>query len=236
MITAIPYVRRAGDVPVVTACRSGTRACLARRDPTLLGGLAIPVALYLRHPVAVMIPVTSPRMGVRQRPPGLLGLPSRFLTGAAAAAGIGLINSFGNLGGFAAPYATGALVRSHRKQPRRHVGGRDHGGVRGPGRRTEGHPRHRMVVATSPNEYSRLHCAPFRPVVFAALRAFLLYDFHDLDCARDSMTFASFFEKFPTRFKKVSRPLLCSVIAQGRFPGSKSASRAQVLRSSVCEI
>ena len=33
---------------------------------------------------------------------------SRFLTGAAAAGGIGLINSLGNLGGFAAPYATGA--------------------------------------------------------------------------------------------------------------------------------
>lgn len=36
-------------------------------------------------------------------------LPSQFLTGAAAAGGIGLINSLGNLGGFAAPYATGAL-------------------------------------------------------------------------------------------------------------------------------
>jgi nitrate/nitrite transporter NarK len=37
-------------------------------------------------------------------------LPSRFLTGAAAAGGIGLINSVGNLGGFVAPYATGALT------------------------------------------------------------------------------------------------------------------------------
>ena len=33
----------------------------------------------------------------------------RARAGAAAAGGIGLINSIGNLGGFAAPYATGAL-------------------------------------------------------------------------------------------------------------------------------
>ena len=41
--------------------------------------------------------------------PVVWALPSRFLTGAAAAGGIGLINSVGNVGGFAAPYATGAL-------------------------------------------------------------------------------------------------------------------------------
>lgn len=41
--------------------------------------------------------------------PSFWALPSRFLTGAAAAGGIGLINSVGNLGGFAAPYVTGAL-------------------------------------------------------------------------------------------------------------------------------
>ena len=34
---------------------------------------------------------------------------SRFLTGAAAAAGIALINTFGNIAGFAAGYVTGWL-------------------------------------------------------------------------------------------------------------------------------
>ena len=77
--------------------------------PLLLGGLAIPVALYLRHPVAVMVPVVIAAMGIFAALPVFWALPSRFLTGAAAAAGIGLINSLGNLGGFAAPYATGAL-------------------------------------------------------------------------------------------------------------------------------
>jgi len=36
-------------------------------------------------------------------------LPNEFLTGFSAAAGIALINCFGNLGGFAGPYAIGAI-------------------------------------------------------------------------------------------------------------------------------
>ena len=57
-----------------------------------------------------MIPVTITAIGVFSAIPSFWALPSRFLTGAAAAGGIGLINSVGNLGGFVAPYATGALA------------------------------------------------------------------------------------------------------------------------------
>lgn len=78
--------------------------------PLALGGLAIPVALYLRHPIAVMVPVTLAAIGIYSALPVFWALPSKFLTGTAAAGGIGLINSLGNLGGFAAPYATGALA------------------------------------------------------------------------------------------------------------------------------
>ena len=77
--------------------------------PLALGGLAIPVALYLHHPVAVMVPVVIAAVGIFAAMPVFWALPTRFLTGAAAAGGIGLINSLGNVGGFAAPYATGAL-------------------------------------------------------------------------------------------------------------------------------
>lgn len=41
--------------------------------------------------------------------PGFWALPTSFLTGTAAAACIGLINSFGNLGGFVGPYIVGYL-------------------------------------------------------------------------------------------------------------------------------
>jgi ACS family tartrate transporter-like MFS transporter len=43
--------------------------------------------------------------------PGFWALPTSFLTGTAAAASIGLINSFGNLGGFAGPYVVGYLSK-----------------------------------------------------------------------------------------------------------------------------
>lgn len=41
--------------------------------------------------------------------PGFWALPTSFLTGTAAAASIGLINSLGNLGGFTGPYVVGYL-------------------------------------------------------------------------------------------------------------------------------
>jgi ACS family tartrate transporter-like MFS transporter len=41
--------------------------------------------------------------------PGFWALPTSFLTGTAAAAAIGMINSFGNLGGFVGPYVVGYL-------------------------------------------------------------------------------------------------------------------------------
>jgi nitrate/nitrite transporter NarK len=56
-----------------------------------------------------MVLVTIAAIGIFSALPVFWALPSLFLTGAAAAGGIGLINSVGNLGGFAAPYATGAL-------------------------------------------------------------------------------------------------------------------------------
>ena len=41
----------------------------------------------------------------------LLSLPNEFLTGFSAAAGIALINSLGNLGGFGGPYAMGLISK-----------------------------------------------------------------------------------------------------------------------------
>ncbi|MNE62948.1 putative tartrate transporter [compost metagenome] len=41
--------------------------------------------------------------------PNFWAIPSRFLSGTAAAAGIALINTIGNIAGFAAPYITGLV-------------------------------------------------------------------------------------------------------------------------------
>ena len=110
LITAIPYAFAAIAMFLWSRHADRTREHVWHvAIPLLVGGLAIPAALYLRHPVAVMIPVIIAAMGVFSALPIFWALPPRFLTGAAAAGGIGLINSLGNLGGFAAPYATGAL-------------------------------------------------------------------------------------------------------------------------------
>jgi nitrate/nitrite transporter NarK len=46
-------------------------------------------------------------MGAYAALPTFWTLPTAFLTGSAAAGGIALINSIGNLGGFVGPYAIG---------------------------------------------------------------------------------------------------------------------------------
>ncbi|MGI9163101.1 MAG: MFS transporter [Mycobacterium sp.] len=110
LITAIPYVFAALAMFLWSRHADRTREHVWHvAIPLAVGGLAIPVALYLQHPVAVMIPVIIAAMGVFSALPIFWTLPPRFLTGAAAAGGIGLINSLGNLGGFAAPYVTGVL-------------------------------------------------------------------------------------------------------------------------------
>jgi len=111
LITAVPYLFGAAAMFFWSRHADRSREYVWHVAlPLILGGLTIPVALYLRHPVAVMVPVTFAAIGIYSALPVFWALPSKFLTGAAAAGGIGLINSLGNLGGFAAPYTTGALA------------------------------------------------------------------------------------------------------------------------------
>ena len=107
LITAIPYA--AGLVAMIAWARSRTNPTVRVAAPALLGGLAIPVALYLANPWLAIVSVTICACGVLAALPSFWALPTAHLTGAAAAAGLGLINSLGNLSGFVAPYVTGAL-------------------------------------------------------------------------------------------------------------------------------
>ncbi|MBF6146574.1 MFS transporter [Nocardia nova] len=111
LITAVPYV--IGAVAMVWWGRHGDRTGERRRHvalPAIIGGLAIPVALYLENSFAAMSAVTVCAVGVLAALPTFWALPSAFLSGAAAAGGIALINSLGNVSGFAAPYLTGWLA------------------------------------------------------------------------------------------------------------------------------
>jgi len=110
LITAIPYAFAAVAMYFWSrhADRTGEHVWHVA-IPAFVGGLAIPAALYLNSPVLVMIPVVITAMAIFSAIPCFWALPSRFLTGTAAAAAIALINSIGNLAGFAGPYVTGAL-------------------------------------------------------------------------------------------------------------------------------
>lgn len=62
--------------------------------------------------VMVLLALAITNMGVSAAKPPLWAMPTTFLTGASAAAGIAAINSIGNLGGFVGPAAIGWLKES----------------------------------------------------------------------------------------------------------------------------
>jgi len=107
LITAIPYAF--GLVAMVVWTNRAGSPTVRVAVPALIGGLAIPAALYLSNPWLAILAVTICACGVLAALPCFWALPTAYLTGAAAAAGIGLINSLGNLSGFVAPYVTGVL-------------------------------------------------------------------------------------------------------------------------------
>jgi ACS family tartrate transporter-like MFS transporter len=75
--------------------------------PANVGGLALIAAAYLSSPTLAAIALIVCAMGTFAALPTFWTLPTAFLTGSAAAGGIALINSIGNLGGFVGPYAIG---------------------------------------------------------------------------------------------------------------------------------
>lgn len=111
LVTSIPYVIAAAVmVPWARhADRTGERV-LHVAIPAIIGGLAIPAALYMENPYLAMLAVTLCTCSVMSAMPVFWALPPAFLTGTAAAGGIALINSLGNLSGFTAPYVTGWLT------------------------------------------------------------------------------------------------------------------------------
>jgi nitrate/nitrite transporter NarK len=74
-----------------------------------VGGISIPLALLPNSPVLTVLIITVTACAIFAALPNFWTLPTQFLSGAAAAAGVALINTFGNLGGFGAPYITGAV-------------------------------------------------------------------------------------------------------------------------------
>ena len=90
------------------ASRRGVRAWHVG-IPAIVGGISVPLALYMSSPVTAVIMITLTACSIFAALPNFWAVPSRFLSGAAAAAGIALINTVGNVAGFSAPYITGMV-------------------------------------------------------------------------------------------------------------------------------
>jgi D-galactonate transporter len=76
--------------------------------PALVGALGLALSVPLAgHPVLAVLALSVGTCGLLSAIPLCWSLATAFLSGAAAASGIALINSFGNLSGFASPYLIG---------------------------------------------------------------------------------------------------------------------------------
>jgi ACS family tartrate transporter-like MFS transporter len=113
IITAIPYV--VGTIGMVLWSFSSDRkkerrwhfiiACIVAATGLLAAG-------WLGGSYWALAAMSLATVGLYGSKPAFWPLPSEFLSGKGAACGIALINSIGNLGGFAGPYAVGWLKDS----------------------------------------------------------------------------------------------------------------------------
>lgn len=111
LLTAIPFAF--GAVAMVLVSRSSDRSRERRWHiavPALLGAVGLVLsALWAHNTVLAMAALTLATMGILTTLPLFWSLPTAFLVGTGAAAGIALINSLGNLAGFVSPSLVGWL-------------------------------------------------------------------------------------------------------------------------------
>ncbi|HEV3256299.1 MAG TPA: MFS transporter [Gemmataceae bacterium] len=78
--------------------------------PAFLSATGWALSASFGSPALTLVALALVQMGVMSMIPPFWSLPTVFLSGAAAAGGIALINSVGNLGGLAGPYILGRLA------------------------------------------------------------------------------------------------------------------------------
>ncbi len=108
LVSAAPYL--VGVLAMVWWGRRSDRMVERRFHtalPLFLAAAGIAIATALNDPTLKMISFCLAGFGIFACLPVFWTLPTAFLSGAAAAAGIAVINSIGNLAGFAGPFAMG---------------------------------------------------------------------------------------------------------------------------------
>jgi D-galactonate transporter len=111
LLTSIPY--SVATVAMVLIGRSSDLRNERRWHlavPALLGAIGLVLsAMYQTNTVLAMAALSLATMGIISTLPAFWALPTAFLGGAAAAAGLALINSVGNLAGFLSPTLVGRI-------------------------------------------------------------------------------------------------------------------------------
>jgi MFS transporter, ACS family, tartrate transporter len=108
LLVMIPHV--VGLVAMVLVARSSDRRMERRYHGAVsifLAGVALLLMSATHSPFLLLVLLCFLASGVYSYLAPFMSLPSEFLTGFAAAAGLALINSIGNLSGFAGPYLIG---------------------------------------------------------------------------------------------------------------------------------
>jgi ACS family tartrate transporter-like MFS transporter len=113
LVSATPYL--VGVIGMVWWGRRSDRVAERRFHtalPLLVAAAGIAVSTALDDPTLKMLSLCVAGFGIFACLPVFWTLPTAFLSGASAAAGIAVINSIGNLAGFAGPFAMG-WIRDH---------------------------------------------------------------------------------------------------------------------------
>jgi ACS family tartrate transporter-like MFS transporter len=110
MISALPYAAASVGMILIGASsdRTGERF-LHIAIPSAIAAIGFVASAYFTSPLPGMIALTVAAVGDLGTRGPFWTLPTRFLAGSAAAAGIGLINTFGALGGFVGPSVIGFI-------------------------------------------------------------------------------------------------------------------------------
>jgi MFS transporter, ACS family, tartrate transporter len=113
MVTTVPYICAA--VAMVINARHSDRTGERKLHiliAALIGACGFVLAATAAPPYLGLLGLCIGAAGIWCANTVFWTLPASILTGAAAAAGIGLINAVGNLGGFIGPYMTGWIRQS----------------------------------------------------------------------------------------------------------------------------
>src|SRR5262245_17903377 len=109
LLSAVPYC--VGLIAMLLFGWSSDRTGERRQHtaiPMIIAGAGLMLSLVTHNNAGLVVGAFCiAAVGLSGYLPGFWALPTRFLSGSAAAAAIGLINSVGNLGGYVGPYLVG---------------------------------------------------------------------------------------------------------------------------------